>query len=211
MFFIHNLCLCVLQYFYEKHKFINKIRIIWICNEIYPETHKHKLINKLSITWIHYAGSRTDFWGKNRAIFSGELFSGEEFLPRTAFSGKKCRSILSNQVISWNRSRADRCPLGREFSAKKCSLLGAFFFRFKSKLSFRGKEKNPKVGDLWIHSTANYWEQSCRQVMLLPKFLSRKKLSSKYRSILASKISPATGVRSITKYMNNQINKYEYL
>jgi hypothetical protein len=23
-------------------------------------------------------------------------FSGEEFLPRTAFSGKKCRSILSN-------------------------------------------------------------------------------------------------------------------
>ena len=37
---------------------------------------------------------------KNRAILSGELFSGEEFLPRTAFSGKKCRSILSNQVIS---------------------------------------------------------------------------------------------------------------
>ena len=30
--------------------------------------------------------------------------------------------------------------------------------------------------------------------MLLPKFLSRKKLSRKYRSILASKISPATGV-----------------
>ena len=96
--------MCFLQYFYEKHKFINKIRIIWICNEIYPETHKHKLINKLSITWIHYAGSRTDFWGKNRAIFSGELFSGEEFLPRTAFSGKKCRSILSNQLISLNYS-----------------------------------------------------------------------------------------------------------
>jgi len=30
--------------------------------------------------------------------------------------------------------------------------------------------------------------------MLLPKFLSRKKLSRKYRSIFASKISPATGV-----------------
>ena len=72
------------------------------------------------------AGSRTDFWGKNRAIFSGELFSGEEFLPRTAFSGKKCRSILSNQVISWNGSSADRCPLGREFFAKTCSLLGGF-------------------------------------------------------------------------------------
>jgi len=32
--------------------------------------------------------------------------------------------------------------------------------------------------------------------MLLPKFLSRKKLSRKYRSIFASKISPATGVRN---------------
>ena len=31
--------------------------------------------------------------------------------------------------------------------------------------------------------------------MLLPKFLSRKKLSRKCRSILASKIRPATGVR----------------
>jgi len=30
--------------------------------------------------------------------------------------------------------------------------------------------------------------------MLLPKFLSRKKLSRKYRSIFASKIRPATGV-----------------
>jgi len=56
------------------------------------------------------------------------------------------------------------------------------------------KKTQTEVGDLWIHSTANYWEQSCRQVMLLPKFLSRKKLSRKYRSIFASKISPATGV-----------------
>jgi len=30
--------------------------------------------------------------------------------------------------------------------------------------------------------------------MLLPEFLSRKKLSRKYRSIFASKISPVTGV-----------------
>jgi len=66
------------------------------------------------------------FWGKNRAIFSGELFSGEEFLPRTAFPGKKCRSICSNQVISWYGSSAVDCPLGREFSAKTCSLLGGF-------------------------------------------------------------------------------------
>ena len=127
--------------------------------------------------WIHSnAGSRTDFWGKNRAMFSGELFSGEEFLPRTAFSGKKFHSILSNQVISWNGSRADRCPLGREFSAKRVLSLQVFFFRFKSKLSW-GKEKHPNAGGgfmnplhkrpwkrfstnvlirgKWIHSTAN--------------------------------------------------------
>jgi len=30
----------------------------------------------------HYAGRRTDFWGQNRAIFSGELFSGREFLEQ---------------------------------------------------------------------------------------------------------------------------------
>ena len=70
---------------------------------------------------INNAGSRA--WGKNRAIFSGELFSGREFLPSTAFSGKKCRSILSNQVISWNGWRADPGPLWRKFSAKTCSLL----------------------------------------------------------------------------------------
>jgi len=32
--------------------------------------------------------------------------------------------------------------------------------------------------------------------MLLPKFLSRKKLSRKYRSIFASKPRPATGVKT---------------
>jgi len=35
-----------------------------------------------------YAGNRTDFWGKNRAIFSGELFSGEELLPENCFLGQ---------------------------------------------------------------------------------------------------------------------------
>ena len=135
------------------------------------------------------AGSRTDFWGKNRAIFSGELFSGEEFLPRTAFSGKKCRSILSNQVISWNGSRADRC------CQNVFSSWGLSSFGLNQNFLFVEKKKTQmEVRDLWIHSTANYREQSCRQVMLLPKFLSRKKLSRKYRSIFASKISPATGV-----------------
>jgi len=90
------------------------------------------------------AGSRTDFWGKNQAIFSGELFLGEG----TSFSGKKCRSILSNQVISWNGSRADFCPLGREFSAKTYSLLGGFLLSrhlaAKEEFFFPWKRKKPK-------------------------------------------------------------------
>jgi len=141
------------------------------------------------------AGSRTDFWGKNRAIFSGELFSGEEFLPRTAFSGKKCRSILSNQVISWNGSRADRC------CQNVFSSWGLSSFGLNQNFLFVEKKKTQmEVRDLWIHSTANYREQSCRQVMLLPKFLSRKKLSIKYRSIFEAKISPATGVRFVPTF-----------
>jgi len=35
------------------------------------------------------AGRRTDFCGKNRAIFSGEFFSGEGFLPENSFLGQK--------------------------------------------------------------------------------------------------------------------------
>jgi len=35
--------------------------------------------------------------------------------------------------------------------------------------------------------------------MLLQKFLSRKNLSRKYRSILASKISPAAGVTPLAE------------
>ena len=74
---------------------------------------------------LSHAGSRTDFRDQKSSDFCGELFSGEEFLPRTAFSGKKCRSIFSNKVISLLYGfRAVGCPLGREFSAKTCSLLG---------------------------------------------------------------------------------------
>jgi len=35
-----------------------------------------------------HAGRRTDFLDKNRAIFSGELFSGEELLPENSFLGQ---------------------------------------------------------------------------------------------------------------------------
>jgi len=37
---------------------------------------------------VAYAGRRTDFGDKNRAIFSGELFSGEELLPEKAVLGQ---------------------------------------------------------------------------------------------------------------------------
>ena len=35
-----------------------------------------------------HAGRRTDFRDKNRAIFSGELFPGEELLPEKAVLGQ---------------------------------------------------------------------------------------------------------------------------
>jgi len=34
------------------------------------------------------AGRRTDFRDKNRELFSGELFSGEELLPENRFLGQ---------------------------------------------------------------------------------------------------------------------------
>ena len=108
-----------------------------------------------------HAGRRTDFWDQKPSDFSRHLLSGEEFLPRTAFSGKKCRSILSNQVISWNRSRADRCPLGREFSAKTCSLLenegtlSDFERFFLEKRPWKRFSTNVLIRGKWIHSTAN--------------------------------------------------------
>ena len=42
-----------------------------------------------------------------------------------------------------------------------------------------------------------YGNKVVRAVMVLQKFLSRKKLSRKYRSIFVSKISPATGVTPV--------------
>ena len=39
------------------------------------------------VVQVPYAGRRTDFRDKNRAIFSEELFSGEELLPEKAVLG----------------------------------------------------------------------------------------------------------------------------
>ena len=78
----------------------------------------------VSCEHAHYAGRRTDFRDKKSSGFTGEIFRERNYCPRTAFSGSNSCSILSNHVISWNGSRADRCPLGREITAKTCSLLG---------------------------------------------------------------------------------------
>ena len=124
-----------------------------------------------------HASSRTERY------FLESFFRERNYCPRTALSGKKCRSILSNQVISWNGSRADRCPLGREITAKPCSLLlmNPCFMKFLHwTCSLLLWFMNP------LHS--QLLGTNCRQVMLLPKFLSRKKLSRKYRSIFGLKI-----------------------
>ena len=42
----------------------------------------------------NYAGNRTDFRDKKSSDFSGQIFRERDFCPRTAVSGKKCRSIL---------------------------------------------------------------------------------------------------------------------
>ena len=107
-----------------------------------------------------YADRRTDFRDQKSSDFSGEIFRERNYCPRTAFSGSNSRLILSNQVNSWYGSRAVGCPLGREITAKTCSLLGnegthpdfqRFFLekrpwtRFSTNVLIRGK---------WIHSTA---------------------------------------------------------
>ena len=38
--------------------------------------------------WDSHVGRRTDFRDKNRELFSGELFSGEELLPENRFLGQ---------------------------------------------------------------------------------------------------------------------------
>ena len=58
--------------------------------------------------------------------FSLESFFLERnYCPRSLFSGSNACSILSNQVNSWNESRADPCPhSGGYIAARTCSLFG---------------------------------------------------------------------------------------
>jgi len=50
---------------------------------------RHLVRSKFLMDWNAlnnlYAGRRTNFWDKNRELYSGELFSGEEFLPISRF------------------------------------------------------------------------------------------------------------------------------
>ena len=127
------------------------------------------------------------------------------FCPRKLFSG-------SNSSPESNAGRRT------DFRDKKSS---GFFWRDFSKrrkllpkrVLFLETKEHPQISNasFWKRGRENvflqmflFWEnESTPQpingnkvvgaVMLLPKFLSRKKLSRKYRSIFASKISPATG------------------
>jgi len=150
--------------------------------------------------------------------FLESFFRERNYCPRIAFSDQKCRSILSNQVISWNGSRADPCPLGREITARTCSVLGNegttpdFERLLLEKRQWKHFSTNVLIRGFMnpLHSQL-MGEQKCRQVMLLPKFLSRKKLFRKYRSICASKICPATGVINTVKLKKSVNPVWVYL
>ena len=134
------------------------------------------------------------FETKNRAIFSGELFSGEEvrekhYLSTTLFPLTGCGFI--NPRI---RTFVER-HFHRLFSKKKCSKSGGV-------PSFPRREHVPAVislpsgqgSALDPYHKKNRATFFARESCSRAKFLSRKKLSRKYRSIFASKFRPATGV-----------------
>ena len=76
-------------------------------------------------TWfiIHRGGQKRDlkvtpvagliFETKIERYFLESFFRERNYCPRKMFSGSNARSISSNQVNSWNESRADPRPLGR--------------------------------------------------------------------------------------------------
>ena len=74
--------------------------------------------NRHLVPWYLTPVAGRIFEAKIERYFLERFFRERNFCPRTTFSGKKCRSILSNQVISWYGSRGDPCPLGREIIAK---------------------------------------------------------------------------------------------
>ena len=130
-----------------------------------------------------YAGRRTDFRDKKSSDFSGEIFRERNYCPRTGFSGSDPCSILSHPVMSWYGSRAVGCPLGREITARTCFLLGNdsnegtppdFENFFLEKRPWKRFSTNVLIRGKWIHSTVNWWEQSCTPEKSLQKNLSRK-------------------------------------
>jgi len=64
-------------------------------------THTKKFVSVWDTTHSVTPVAGRIFETKKRVIFLERFFVRGIFCPRTAFSGKKCRSILSNQVISW--------------------------------------------------------------------------------------------------------------
>ena len=123
------------------------------------------------------------FETKKSSDFSGEIFRERNYWPRTGFSGSNPCSILSHPVMSWYGSRVVGCLIGREITAKTCSLLGNdsnegtppdFERFFLEKRPWKRFSTNVLIRGKWIHSTANSGNKIVRAVMLLQKFLSRK-------------------------------------
>ena len=85
--------------------------------------------------------------------------------------------------MSWYGSRAVGCPIGREITARTMFSSWKRFKRrntprfrrfFLEKRPWKRFSTNVLIRGKWIHSTANWWEQSCTGIMLLQKNLSRK-------------------------------------
>ena len=142
-----------------------------------------------------YAGRRTDFRDKKSSDFSGEIFRERNYRPRTAFSGSNSCSILSHPVMSWYGSRAVGCPIGREITARTCSLLGnegtqLLFGKEAVKTFFYKCSNSGKMNPLQSYLMGTKFSGS----NAAPEKSLQKNLSRKIARFLVSKISPATGV-----------------
>ena len=96
-------------------------------------------------------------------------FFGKGIFAQTAFSGKNCRSILSNQVISWTDREGIFCQ--NVFSSFIWILL--LWNSFIERVLF--------FYDLWILSTANYLEQVVESMLLRNSSSEKKRILFYFR------------------------------
>jgi len=124
------------------------------------------------------------FETKNRAIFL-ERFFGRGITAREQVSRAVILArFISHPVMSWYGSRAVGCPLGREITAKTCSLLGNegtppdFESFFLEKRPRKRVSTNVLIRGKWIHSTPINKNKVVGAVMLLPNSSPEKSQKS---------------------------------